>query len=133
MHFSSKLFCLVSPSEKTKRFKLKTGTALISVIAMISACKNQDSDNSKIKDKRNSKIEKPLQKSMGKSTARLSKYIYLHLITCVVDKLHNSDNVQNQIESIESEAIDQTPNNNNYDARCYMPPPIEDSILYEIE
>jgi hypothetical protein len=127
--FASSFFCKVFPNKSSKNFKLKTGTALIAAITLISACNEKENNNVENKNTPN-KLQKLNKKVSSATYSKVSKIIYLHMVSCFA----NTATITQKIELNQSEILDiQFVDDTYQDARCYMPPPPEDSMFYNMD
>ena len=122
------LFWLLS-CRKLKNYKLNSGIALVSVITILGACGNKKTTEKNQNKNERGKLQAIQKGEIRLSAAKINKHIYLQLFGTlsrkglpIIDK-----EIKSVIESIGTE------NDNYYDARCYMPPPTEDSVLYNLD
>lgn len=126
--FSANFFSFAIAGKKSRNLKLRTGTALIAVITLLSACKNSTTQERKANPKIGEKLQKITNGISSTVYSNASRIIYLHLVSCFNNKIDQPTKMD--VGEIQ---ISTTSNNNNHDARCYMPPPPDDSVFYKLD
>ncbi|MBN2681719.1 MAG: hypothetical protein JXR58_04375 [Bacteroidales bacterium] len=117
-------------NKNSEKFKIKTGIALLTAISLLSACNENEKNKEKESEKEVKKLKKSLININSITYSKVSKIIYLQIISCLGNNLSKEKEVIEIISEIE---IFEPSENSNHDAMCYLPPPPRDSIYYKIK